>query len=62
MFVDYRKSGAMLNVTVSELRFDRPTGTKYPVTSIFLHPEYHDSNHTNNIALVKVDIFLSFKN
>lgn len=50
----------MLNVTVGELRFDRPTGKKYPVSSVYLYPGYHESNHTNNIALLKVVIFNIF--
>lgn len=46
----------MLNVTVGQYRFDRPDPYErvYLVKSIFLHPQYHDANKTNNIALVEV--------
>lgn len=46
----------MLNVTVGQFRFDRPEIAEktYPVTAVTLHPQYRESNQTNNIAIVEV--------
>ena len=50
----------MLNVTVGQFRFDRPEASEktYPVTSISLHPQYHEFNQTNNIAVLQVGFLL----
>lgn len=46
----------MLNVTVGQFRFDRPEPDEkiFPVIAVTLHPQYRESNQTNNIAVVQV--------
>lgn len=47
----------MLNVTVGQYRFDRPELSEkiFPVSAVVLHPQFHESNQTNNIAVIEVD-------
>ncbi|KAI9556780.1 hypothetical protein GHT06_016571 [Daphnia sinensis] len=57
-----RKTGPMLNVTVGQFRFDRPEADEkiFPVMAVTLHPQYRESNQTNNIALVQISRSITF--